>query len=145
MYDLSNSLELESFKLRVKKLEESKSMVELTEKNARSLNQNAYCHLAISYFALQVGLPMQEVKDAYFKNYCNHELFVRKRYDKILNAEREYLRSTTELTKDEMSLAIDRFLKFAAEQGVYIAPSDEYIAILHMQHEVSNNQRYLGV
>lgn len=48
MYDLSNSLELESFKLRVKKLEESKSMVELTEKKARSLNQNAYCHLAIS-------------------------------------------------------------------------------------------------
>lgn len=88
---------------------------------------------------------MQEVKDAYFKNYCNHELFVRKRYDKILNAEREYLRSTTELDKDEMNLAIDRFLKFAAEQGVYIAPSDEYIAILHMQHEVSNNQRYLGV
>ena len=41
MYDLSNSLELESFKLRVKKLEDSKSMVELTEKKARSLIQNA--------------------------------------------------------------------------------------------------------
>ena len=61
MYDLSNSLELESFKLRVKKLEESKSMVELTEKKARSLNQNAYCHLAISYFALQIGLPMMPI------------------------------------------------------------------------------------
>ena len=145
MYDLSNSLELKSFKLRVKKLEESKSMVELTEKKARSLNQNAYCHLAISYFALQIGLPTQEVKEVYFKNYCNHELFVRKRYDKILNVEREYLRSTTELTKEEMSVAIDRFLKFASEQGVYIAPSDEYIAILHMQHEVQRNQKYLGV
>ena len=145
MYDLSNSLELKSFKLRVKKLEESKSMVELTEKRARSLNQNAYCHLAISYFALQIGLPTQEVKEVYFKNYCNHELFVRKRYDKILNVEREYLRSTTELTKEEMSVAIDRFLKFASEQGVYIAPSDEYIAILHMQHEVQRNQKYLGV
>lgn len=118
-------------------------MVELTEKKARTLSQNNYCHLAISYFALQIGLPMQEVKEVYFKNYCNHELFARKRYDKILNVEREYLRSTTELTKDEMSLAIDRFLKFAAEQGVYIAPSDEYIALLHMQHEVSRNQKYL--
>lgn len=143
MYDLSNSLELESFKLRVKKLEESKSMVELTEKYARSIQQNSYCHLAISYFALQIGLPTQEVKEVYFKNHCNHELFARKRHDKILNVEREYLRSTTELTKDEMSLAIDRFLKFASEQGVYIAPSDEYIAILHMQHEVQRNKQYL--
>lgn len=145
MYNTKNPLEVQNLRLKIEKLIEKQSMVEVVEKKARSLNQNAYCHLAISYFALQIGLPMQEVKDAYFKNYCNHELFARNRYDKILNVEREYLRSTTELTKDEMSLAIDRFLKFAAEQGVYIAPSDEYIAILHMQHEVSNNQRYLGV
>lgn len=143
MYDLSNDLERESFNLRVSKLLESKCMVELTEKKARTLSQNAYCHLAISYFALQIGLPMQEVKEVYFKNYCNHELFVRKRYDNILKVEREYLRSTTELTKEEMSLAIDRFLKFASEQGVYIASSEEYIALLHMQHEVSRNQKYL--
>lgn len=143
MYDLSNSLELESFKLKVNKVTESKSMVELIEKKARSLSQNAYCHLAISYFALQIGLPSREVKDVYYKSYCNRDLFVRNRYDKILKKEREYLRSTTELTKDEMSLSIDRFLKFASEQGVYIAPSDEYIAILHMQHEVQKNRKYL--
>ena len=142
-FNLKNVFELEKFRAKVTELENKGAMVELKEKRGRSLNQNAYCHLAISYFALQIGLPMQEVKDAYFKNYCNHELFARKRYDKILNVEREYLRSTTELTKDEMSLAIDRFLKFAAEQGVYIAPSDEYIAILHMQHEVQRNQKYL--
>lgn len=142
-FNLKNVFELEKFRAKVAEFESKGAMVELKEKRGRSLNQNAYCHLAISYFALQIGLPMQEVKDAYFKNYCNHELFARKRYDKILNVEREYLRSTTELTKDEMSLAIDRFLKFAAEQGVYIAPSDEYIAILHMQHEVQRNQKYL--
>lgn len=142
-FNLKNVFELEKFRAKVVEFESKGAMVELKEKRGRSLNQNAYCHLAISYFALQIGLPMQEVKDAYFKNYCNHELFARKRYDKILNVEREYLRSTTELTKDEMSLAIDRFLKFAAEQGVYIAQSDEYIAILHMQHEVQRNQKYL--
>lgn len=142
-FNLKNVFELEKFRAKVTELENKCAMVELKEKRGRSLNQNAYLHLAISYFALQIGLPMQEVKDAYFKNYCNHELFARKRYDKILNVEREYLRSTTELTKDEMSIAIDRFLKFAAEQGVYIAPSDEYIAILHMQHEVQRNQKYL--
>ena len=43
-----------------------------------------------------------------------------------------------------MTIAIDRFLKFASEKaGVYIPSSDEYIAVQRMQHEIQRNKKYL--
>lgn len=143
IYNLSNDLEERSFALRVEKLRSSGSMVELKEKRARSLSQNNYCHVAISYFALQMGITSAEAKEVYFKGVCNADIFTRKRYSEALGREYNYLRSTADLTKDEMSTAIDRFLKFAAENGIYIASPDDYVAILHMEHDVERNKKYL--
>lgn len=143
-YNLSNPLERESFTLRTQQLTtDGAAMVELTVKRPRSLRQNAYLHLAISYFALQLGYTAQEVKDAYFKRLCSPDLFLRTRHDPILGCDREYLRSTRSLTKDETTLAINRFLQFAAQHGIYIASPDEYVALQFMQHEVQRNERFL--
>lgn len=144
IYNLSDSLEREQFTTRAKFLLERGTVVELTEKKQRTLNQNSYLHAALGYFALQIGLPLQEVKEVYFKATCNPDLFTRTRQDKILGGERDYLRSTKDLTKEELSAAIDRFLKFASEKaGIYIPPSDEYIAVQRMQYEVQRNSKYL--
>lgn len=143
IYNLANDLEERTFALRVQRLTRQKAMVELTEKRPRSLRQNAYCHLAIAYFALQIGLPPTEVKDAYFKTHCSPDIFIRTRFDPILHTQRTYLRSTAQVTAQEMTTAIDRFLQFAAEQGIYIAPPDQHIALLHMQHDVEQAKRYL--
>lgn len=143
IYNLANDLEERTFALRVQRLTRQKAMVELTEKRPRSLRQNAYCHLAIAYFALQIGLPPTEVKDAYFKTHCSPDIFIRTRFDPILHTQRTYLRSTSQVTAQEMTTAIDRFLQFAAEQGIYIAPPDQHIALLHMQHDVEQAKRYL--
>ena len=150
VYDLSDFLEREQFTTRVEYLMGKSSpggntfRVELTEKKQRTLAQNAYLHCAMAYFALQIGLPMQEVKEVYFKAVCNPDLFQRTRFDNILGCERTFMRSSKDLTKEEMTTAIDRFLKFASEKaGIYIPPSDEYIAVQRMQHEVERNSRYL--
>lgn len=143
IYNLANDLEERTFALRVQRLTRQKAMVELTEKRPRSLRQNAYCHLAIAYFALQIGLPPAEVKDAYFKTHCSPDIFIRTRFDPILHTQRTYLRSTAQVTAQEMTTAIDRFMQFAAEQGIYIAPPDQHIALLHMQHDVEQAKRYL--
>lgn len=143
IYNLANDLEERNFALRVERLTRQKAMVELTEKRPRSLRQNAYCHLAIAYFALQIGLPPAEVKDAYFKTHCSPDIFIRTRFDPILHTQRTYMRSTAQVTAQEMTTAIDRFLQFAAEQGIYIAPPDQHIALLHMQHDVEQAKRYL--
>lgn len=144
IYNLSDSFEREQFTTRAKFLSEKGTVVELTEKRQRSLNQNNYLHAALGFFALQVGLPLQEVKEVYFKAECSPDIFLRTRQDDILVKERHFLRSSSELTTEEMSVAIDRFLRFASDKaGIYIPPSDEYIAVQRMQHEVQKNSRFL--
>lgn len=108
MYDTSNPLDKANFMLRAKKLAESGKIVELAEKKPkRSLNQNAYCHLAISYFASQYGCTLEWAKAQYFKKLVNPDLFIREKEDKFLGKVK-YLRSSADLDVTEMSLAIDR-------------------------------------
>lgn len=145
-FNLKNVFELEKFREKVTELENKCAMVELKEKRGRSLNQNAYLHLLLSAFALQYGYTLDEVKTCYFKRIVNRDLFVRKKHDDLLGTDREYVISTAKLTKEELSEAIERFRNWASNvAGIYIPSSEEYIALLHIQHEVSNNQRYLGV
>ena len=144
VYNLSDSLEREQFITRAKFLVDKGTLVELTEKKQRSLSQNSYLHACLGFFALQVGLPLQEVKEVYFKAECNRDLFLRPRHDSILGRDRHFLRPSNELSKEEMATAIDRFLKFASEKaGIYIPSSDEYIAVQRMQHEIQRNKKYL--
>lgn len=145
VFNLSDSLERSQFLTRARFLAaKGDGIVELTEKRQRSLQQNAYCHVIIQYFALQTGIPTEEVKRVYFKATCSPDIFVRSRHDELLGRERKYLRSTKDISKEEMTTAIDRFLHWAADTaGVYIPPADEYIAVQRMQHEVQRNSRYL--
>lgn len=143
-YNLKNPLEIDRFKDRVTELRNKGAMVELTEKKARSLRSNAYLHTILSYFGLQTGNTLAEVKELYYKRVCNQDLFVRTKWDNVLKTNREYLRSTTELTQEEMSLSIDRFRTWSAQTAeIYIPSSEEYIALLHIQHDLEQNKQYL--
>lgn len=144
MYDLSNPVDVQNFKERCGKLLERASMIELTEKKPRSLNSNSYLHVILEYFASQTGNTMEDVKQIYYKQICNSDIFVRKVNDKILGYERTRLRSTSELSQEEFSLSIDRFRNWCANVvGIYIPASEEYIELLHAQYEAEKNRRYL--
>lgn len=145
MYDLSNDLHAESFKKRCNMLYKKKCIVELTEKKQqRSLSQNAYLHAALGYFGLQVGYTIEEVKAWYFKETCNPELFVRIKTDPITGVERKTLRSSSDLTTEEMTVAIDRFRNWAADKaGVYIPSPDEFKLVQQMEMEVQRAKYYL--
>lgn len=144
MYNTSNPLEVQNLRLRIDKLIAKGSMVEVVEKKARSLKSNAYLHTILSYFGLQTGNTLSEVKELYYKRICNPDLFVRSKHDNILGKDREYLRSTTELTQEEMSLSIDRFRTWASQTAeIYIPSSEEYIALLHIQHDLEQAKGYL--
>lgn len=143
-YNLKNPLEIDQFKGRVTELRNKGAMVELTEKKPRSLQSNKYLHTILSYFGLQTGNTLAEVKELYYKRICNTDLFVRRKWDNVLGREREYLRSTTELTQEEISLSIDRFRTWSAQTAdIYIPSSEEYIALLHIQHDIEQAKQYL--
>lgn len=119
-------------------------VVELTEKQPqRTSAQNRYCHVILAYFASEYGITADECKVNYFKRLLNPDIFVRKRTNKK-GKEVEYLRSTADLDKDEMSLAITRFRNWcSAEAEIYIPSGEEYEYLVYCQQQIEKNKEYL--
>ena len=101
----------------------------------RTLPQNRYLHVILAYFAGEYGCTPDEAK-ALFKR-CSRDIFV------VQGKECQFVRSTASLSVEEMSTAIDRFIKWAAEGGIEIASADDYKAVFAMQQEAERNRPYL--
>lgn len=143
LYDLSNPLQCESFKVKAEALAKKGVIVELTEKKQRRTNQqNAYLHTALSYFASEIGETMEYVKRNYFKVLCNKDLFVIDVEDKFLG-KIKVLRSSSDLDTAEMTTAIERWRNWAASEGVYIPSPEEHRLVQMMEIEVSRNRYYI--
>ncbi len=143
LYDLSSELQRESFLVRVEQLLTKRCVVELTEKTFRTRNQNSYLHLLIGVVAMETGNTLEYCKEWYFKRLCNKDLFVTTRTDKFAG-QVEVIRSSADLTKAEMSMAIDRFQRWGAENGIYMPqPGDESL-LREIAIEMGRNRAYLG-
>lgn len=144
IYDTSNPLDKANFMLRAKKLAESGKVIELTEKKPRrSLPQNKYLHVILAYFGTQTGNTLEWVKQQYYKKLVNPDLFIREKEDKYLGRIK-VLRSSADLDTAEMSLSIDRFRNWSAQEaGVYIPASDEAILIQQMEIEIERSKEFL--
>jgi hypothetical protein len=114
IYDLQNEYDRSKFKAKVNQLYTEKALVELKRKTTnRSLAQNSYLHVLLCYFASEFGYTKEEVKHDIFKKKCNPKLFLHKRKNKR-GFEVTYVRSSTELDKAEMTLAIERFRNYSS-------------------------------
>lgn len=144
VYDTSNPLDNANFLLRAKKLAERGKIVELTEKKPRrSLPQNKYLHVILAYFGTQTGNTLAWVKKRYYKVLINPNIFIRQKDDKFLG-KTQYLRSSADLDTAEMSLSIERFRNWAAQEaGIYIPSADEAILIQQMEIEIERNKEFL--
>lgn len=144
-YDLSNQSDRERLMEHVRQaVEKREGIVEFTtKKRQRSLPQNRYLHVILSYFASQYGESMEYVKEKFFKEVCNRDLFYRLVNDRILGYT-ERVRSTADLTTEEMSLAIERFRDFCAmNAGIYIPSSDEHGLLELAEIEVERHKEYV--
>ena len=144
IYDLKNEYQVVEFKEYVSKLIESKSIVELKKKSPnRSLSQNAYLHLILGYFACEYGCSLDEVKIDFYKRVCNKVIFERTMINKN-GKQVVYLRSSAELTTDEMTTSIDRFRNWASAQaGIYLPAPNEDQFLIHIQREIELKKEYL--
>lgn len=141
-YNLNNPLDRQRFKVRCNALYQKEVVVELTEKTFRTPNQNRYLHLIIGVIAMETGVGLEYAKREYFKRLCNKDLFCVVKMDRY-SGEVETLRSSAELTKEEMSMAIDRFKRWASEQGFYLpAPGDEEL-LRQIEIEMGRQRQYL--
>jgi hypothetical protein len=144
IYNLSSPLDKANFLLRAKKLAESGVIVDLTEKKPRrSLPQNKYLHVILAYFGAQTGNTLEWVKQQYYKKLVNPDLFIREKEDKYLGRIK-VLRSSADFDTAEMSLSIERFRNWAAQEaGIYIPSADEAILIQQMEIEIGKNKEYI--
>lgn len=142
-YDLTSDFQRKAFLSRVDNLLEKGACVELTEKTIRTRGQNNYLHLLIGVVAMETGNTLEDAKRWYFKETCNPDLFHRQHFDKLGNCI-DSIRSTADLTKEEMSMAIDRFKRWGSQNGIYMPnPGDESL-LREIALEMGRNRAYLG-
>lgn len=142
-YDLRSDYQREAFRYRVDNLLDRGCVVELTEKTARTRGQNNYLHLLIGVVAMETGNTLEYCKEWYFKRLCNRDLFVTQKVDRYAGLI-ETVRSSADLTVEEMSVAIDRFKRWGAENGIYMPDPMDEVTLREISIEMGRNRAYIG-
>lgn len=142
-YDLACNFQRQAFLSRVESLVERGRVVELNEKTFRSRSQNSYLHLLLGVVAMETGNTLEDAKREYFKGMVNPDIFKSYKTDTRGNSIAVY-RSTSQVSKEEMSIAIDRFKKWGAENGIYMPnPGDESL-LREIAIEMGRCKSYIG-
>ena len=143
LYDLNNELSRQRFSARVRKLWEGRAIVDLTVPNRRTGSQNRYLHVILGILAMETGNPLSVVKTEIFKRRVNPDIFLTEKDDPTLGRITS-LRSSRDLNTEEMSTAIDRYMKFCSELGIYIpSPEDEEL-IEQAEYEIDRVSKWIG-
>lgn len=141
LYNLSNPLDKQNFLTRAEALAARGEVVELKSRKHMSLNQNSYLHVLLDYFVCQYGESLEYVKTQYFKVLVNPDIFIFDKQDRFRGKVKS-LRSTADLTTEEMSVAIERFRNWSSKEAeIYLPSANEHILIREMEIAISKHQR----
>ena len=151
IYYLSDRYQREKAKERFEKCFKGNSTIELTTKSPnRSIRQNSYLHLILGAYGLEYGLTIEEVKGQIFKGLVNKDLFyvglkdVQVVVDEIdISVKIEEFKSSSKLTKEEMTLAINRFLDFSATNGFRLPEPSDLKGLDNIKNQIKQNKQYL--
>lgn len=141
-YVLSSELDKQRFITRADSLIKKGAIVELTEKAQRTKLQNNYLHLIIGVVAMETGNTIEYTKQEYFKRLVNAPIFAQEKEDRFLGKV-TVLRSSADLSKEEMRTAIDRFQRWAAENGIYIPEPADVERLREIEIEMGRLRAYL--
>lgn len=142
LYNLKEELSRQRFASRVRKLWKDGAIVELTDKRRRTGSQNRYLHVILGILAMETGNSLEAVKTEIFKKRVNPDLFVATKDDPVLG-QITVLRSSRDLTTEQMTLAIDRYMMFCSELGIYIPSPEDEDLIEQADYELSKIDRWL--
>ena len=141
-YNLSNIRQLDQFHYRTRNLIEKGAKVELRELTGRTQSQNRYLHLVLGVVAIETGNNLAFTKEMYFKKLVNGDIFCVMKDDPIMGRV-QVLRSTADLTIEETVTAIDRFKRWAAENGIYIPEPEDAERLKDIELEMGRMKSYL--
>lgn len=118
-------------------LANKKSLVEVKKISpGRSLSQNNYLHLLLGAFGQHFGYTLEEAKTVY-KRDVNPGIYV---YEK--NGAK-FLRSSAELSKEDMAKTIDRFMENSKELGYELPLATDQEWLRQVENEMERSRYYL--
>lgn len=148
IYNLADDRDLEKFLERAGELSGREAVVELTRVSPkRTQSQNNYLHALLQGFGLEFGMTADEAKTVYKRDFNPH-LYV---YERLLYTDPEtgeeiyskHLRSTRDLTKDQMADSIDNLLRKSSELGCMLPAADDTAALYEINNKAEMYNRYL--
>lgn len=146
IFNLNNEYERQKYKDYCNLQYQKGGIVEIKRKHRqRSLAQNSYLHVALGYFAAEYGCTLDEVKVRFFKEEVNPDIF----YEEKINrrgVKIRRLKSSSELTTAEMTLAIERFRNWAVSNEalpVYIPAPNEEQALTYAMQVIEQNKEFI--
>lgn len=144
-YDANKPIDVQRAIVKFKHLIEKKKTFELTQKKEkRTLNQNRYLHLILSFFALEYGETLEYVKLEFFKKLVNKQIFEYERINVKTGEIRIDYRSSASLNTKEMTDAIERFRNYSSkEAGVYLPTPEEGIMLKEIELQIKNNEQWI--
>ena len=98
-------------------LKNRRTNVVLIDESNRTLSQNKYIHVLCRILAADIGVTEQYAKQVYFKTLANPDIFVTVSKDPLTGEMVKTVRSTCDLTIQEMRRAIEGFRIWAADNG----------------------------
>ena len=136
-YRLSSPEEVARAKEYLELLIQKEAVAEIKKVSPRrSLSQNSYLHLLLNAFGVHFGYTLAESKTIY-KRDVNPDIYVYERHG------HKFLRSSADLTKEEMMKSIDRFREFSAEQGYPLPLATDENWIRSLENAIETQQQYL--
>ena len=141
IFNLNNPIDRSKATKRIRELWQKNAVVELKEKRLRTLKQNSYLHVILSYFGVELGYTLEEAKKLY--KVLNKDLY---EYEKpgLFQKPEKFYRSSAELDTAELTITIDKFRNYSSiEAGTYLPGPNEKGYIQEAEIRVSRNQQYL--
>ena len=84
-----------------------------------------------------------EAKIDFYKRACNRDLFERERTNKRGEV-KTFLRSSADLTKEEMTLSIDRFRYWSVSvAGIYLPSPEDGEMLTYAMQEIERNKEFI--
>lgn len=145
LYNPEKEIDIQRALTKINQLISDKKVFELKEKKPkRSLNQNRYLHLILSWYAWEYGETLEYIKQVVFKKDVNREIFEYQHLNRKTGEVRIEYRSTANLDTAELSLAIDRFRDFSILQaGIYLPEPKDLAFLQEIEIQITNNRHYL--
>jgi hypothetical protein len=132
---------VEKFKYFVK----HNKVFELSAKKVpKTYPQLKYAHLIMGWFAWEYGETLEYIKLEYFKKLVNPKIFEYEFINRKTAEVRIEFKSLADISKEELTLAIDRFRDYSSkEAGIYLPEPNDLALMREIEIQLKNNEQYL--